>query len=92
ATSSGSPDAGRRRSSARAALAALTEREHDVALAVARGDTNSEIGAALYLSVGTVKAHVGRILTKLDLENRTQVAILVHDAGVDPGRRGGGEN
>ncbi|MGL5866261.1 MAG: response regulator [Dermatophilaceae bacterium] len=81
AASSGGPDADRRRSAARAALAVLTEREHDVARAVARGDSNSEIGAALFLSIGTVKAHVGRILTKLDLENRTQVAILVHDAG-----------
>ena len=45
-----------------------------------RGLSNQEIGSALYLSVATVKAHVGRILTKLGLENRTQVAILVHDA------------
>ena len=36
-----------------------------------------------YLSVATVKAHVGRILAKLALDNRTQVAILVHDAGLD---------
>ncbi|MGL5816517.1 MAG: response regulator transcription factor [Phycicoccus sp.] len=82
-SSSGGPDAGRRRRTARAALATLTGRERDVALAVARGESNAEIGAALYLSVGTVKAHVGRILTKLGVENRTQVAILVHDAAPD---------
>lgn len=69
-----------RRAVARRALASLTEREHEVALALGRGHTNLEIGGALHLSVATVKAHVGRILTKLGLENRTQVAILVHDA------------
>lgn len=82
-SSTGTADADRRRSAARSALARLTDRERDVALALARGASNSEIGSALYLSVGTVKAHVGRILAKLGLENRTQVAILVHDAGAD---------
>ena len=67
---------------ARAALRGLTEREHEVALAVGRGMTNAEIGASLYLSVPTVKAHIGRILTKLGADNRTQVAILVHDASL----------
>ncbi|QKE83643.1 response regulator transcription factor [Arthrobacter sp. NEB 688] len=70
----------RRRGEARRALTLLTEREREVALALGRGRSNLEIGAALHLSVATVKAHVGRILTKLGLENRTQVAILVHDA------------
>lgn len=73
----------RRRDRARGALTDLTERELEVAVAVGRGQTNLEIGQALYLSVATVKAHVGRILTKLALENRTQVAILVHDAELD---------
>ena len=70
------------RQQAREALAGLTEREHDVALAVAAGRTNAEIGADLYLSVATVKAHVSHVLTKLNLGNRTQVALLVHDAGL----------
>ncbi|MBT9256568.1 response regulator transcription factor [Phycicoccus sp. MAQZ13P-2] len=70
----------RRRAGARRALSSLTEREREVALALGRGQSNLEIGGALHLSVATVKAHVGRILTKLGLENRTQVAILVHDA------------
>ena len=73
----------RRRTDARRALDGLTDREREVAVALGRGLTNLEIGSALHLSVATVKAHVGRILTKLGLENRTQVAILVHDAGSD---------
>ena len=65
---------------ARAALSTLSPRERDVALAVARGQTNAEIGAALFMSVATVKAHLTSVLTKLGATNRTQVALLVHDA------------
>ncbi len=65
---------------ARATLQALSPRELDVTLAVARGSTNAEIGAELHLSTATVKAYVTRILTKLDLANRTQLALLVHEA------------
>lgn len=63
------------------ALSALSERERDIALAVAEGKTNAEIAGELYLSVATVKAHVSHVLTKLDLGNRTQIALLAHDAG-----------
>lgn len=66
--------------SARAALDALTDRERDVADAVARGLSNADIAAELYMGVPTVKTHVGRLFTKLGVENRVQVAILVHDA------------
>lgn len=66
--------------SARAVLAALTDRERDVADAVARGLSNADIAAELYMGVPTVKTHVGRLFTKLGVENRVQVAILVHDA------------
>jgi DNA-binding NarL/FixJ family response regulator len=66
--------------SARDALDALTERERDVADAVARGLSNADIAAELYMGVPTVKTHVGRLFTKLGVENRVQVAILVHDA------------
>lgn len=45
-----------------------------------RGSSNAEIAAALFMSVPTVKAHVSRILAKLDLNNRVQIALLVHDA------------
>jgi DNA-binding NarL/FixJ family response regulator len=67
---------------ARSALATLSEREHDVAIAVGQGRSNADIAAELYLSVATVKAHITRILTKLGLTNRTQIALLVHDAGL----------
>ena len=67
---------------ARATLAGLTPRERDVAVAIARGGSNAEIGAELEMTVATVKAHVSHILTKLDLTNRTQIALLVHDAGL----------
>ena len=66
--------------SARAQLAALTERELDVARGVGQGRSNAEIAAELYLSLATVKAHVGRALAKLGLENRVQLALLVRDA------------
>ncbi|GAA2411704.1 response regulator transcription factor [Actinomadura vinacea] len=65
---------------ARTALAMLTARENDVVLAIARGYTNAEIAAELSMSVATVKAHVSSILGKLDLDNRTQIALLAHDA------------
>jgi DNA-binding NarL/FixJ family response regulator len=75
----GEADGRRRR--ARAAMARLTDREREVALAIARGCSNAEIAAELYMSVATVKAHVTRLLAKLELENRVQIALLAHDAG-----------
>ncbi len=76
---SADPDAGRRR--ARALLGRLSERERDVAVAIGQGKSNAEISSELYMSVATVKAHVSRVLTKLELNNRVQVALLAHDAG-----------
>jgi DNA-binding NarL/FixJ family response regulator len=67
---------------ARAALSTLSPRERDVVLAIARGRPNADIAADLAMSLATVKAHVSHILTKLDLSNRTQVALLAHDAGL----------
>lgn len=66
---------------ARQALDRLTGRERDVALEIGRGSSNAEIGRRLYLSVPTVKAHVSNVLLKLGVENRTQVALLVQQAG-----------
>jgi DNA-binding NarL/FixJ family response regulator len=63
-------------------LEALTEREHEVALAVGRGLSNAEIAKELYLSIPTVKAHVSRLFDKLGATNRVQIAITVHDAGL----------
>lgn len=64
-------------------LDALTERERHVAIAVAAGASNAEIAAKLYISPATVKAAISRILTKLELTNRTQIAVIVRD-GVPP--------
>jgi DNA-binding NarL/FixJ family response regulator len=71
-----------RRASAEAALAAVSQREREVAVEIGRGRSNAEIAAALFLSEATVKAHVSRLLTRLDLNNRVQIAMLVHDAGL----------
>jgi DNA-binding NarL/FixJ family response regulator len=75
----GSP-ADTRRKGAADRLAALADREREVAFAVGQGQSNAEIAAGLYMSVPTVKAHVSRVLAKLGLNNRVQIALLVHDA------------
>jgi len=62
---------------ARERLATLTAREHEVALAVGAGRANAEIAAELHMSVATVKAHVSRLLDKLEVDNRVQIALLV---------------
>jgi DNA-binding NarL/FixJ family response regulator len=69
------------RDRARAALEELSPRERDVAEAIARGHTNAEIAAKLFMSVPTVKGHVTQVMLKLGVTNRTQVALLVHSAG-----------
>jgi DNA-binding NarL/FixJ family response regulator len=76
----GDADAGLRHEQARERLAALSEREHEVALAVGRGLANAEIAAELFMSVATVKAYVSRLLTKLGVQNRVQIALLVQEA------------
>jgi DNA-binding NarL/FixJ family response regulator len=78
--SGGGPD---RTRTARERLARLTGREHEVALAVGAGLSNAEVAARLHLSVPTVKAHIGRLFAKLGVDNRVQIAICVHDAGLD---------
>ena len=60
----------------------LTEREVEVLRLVARGDSNMQISAQLYISVNTVKTHIKNILSKLQLENRTQVAAFAAKAGL----------
>lgn len=74
-----------RRDRAKRLLARLTSRELDVAMAIAQGKPNAEIGADLFMSLGTVKAHVTRVLMKLELDNRVQVALLAHDASLPDG-------
>jgi DNA-binding NarL/FixJ family response regulator len=65
-----------------ARLAELTDREHEVLVAMAEGLTNTEIAARLYLSESTVKTHVGRVLMKLDARDRVQAVILALRAGL----------
>ncbi|CAL9406261.1 response regulator transcription factor [Streptomyces sp. enrichment culture] len=74
------PDA--RRTRARARVDTLNAREREVAVAVGRGMANADIATHLFMSVATVKAHVSRILAKLDLDNRVQIALLTYDAGL----------
>ncbi|GAA1952999.1 response regulator transcription factor [Kitasatospora viridis] len=71
-----------RRARARQRLAALSEREREVAVRVGRGLANAQIAAELFMSLATVKAHVSGILAKLQLNNRVQIALLAHDAGL----------
>lgn len=69
-----------RSAAARSRLAALSEREREIATLVASGASNADIAAGLFVTEATVKAHVSHILTKLDLENRVQIAIAVLEA------------
>jgi DNA-binding NarL/FixJ family response regulator len=65
-----------------ARLELLTEREHDVLRLMARGATNAEIAANLYVAEATVKTHVGSIFTKLDVRDRAAAIVFAYDHGV----------
>lgn len=71
-----------RRTRARERLTALNAREREVAVRIGQGLANARIAGELYMSVATVKTHVSRILAKLSLNNRVQIALLAHDAGL----------
>ncbi|MFB7999980.1 response regulator [Streptomyces sp. NPDC056002] len=69
---------------AQSRIAPLTPREKDVLALLARGDTNADIAKTLSMRESTVKSHVSRILTTLDVTNRVQAALLARDAGLAP--------
>ena len=64
------------------ALNALTPRETEVLRVMARGHSNAEIGAELYLAETTVKTHVARILHKLGVRDRVQAVVIAHESGL----------
>lgn len=69
-------------------VAALSDREREVMRLVARGLSNQEISAELFLSEATVKTYVSRLLTKLEVRDRVQIAVLAYETGVvKPGDR-----
>ncbi|MGP4017430.1 response regulator [Saccharopolyspora sp. 5N708] len=75
---------------ARSELSALTERELDVLLEVARGGSNAEIARNLGLAELTVKSHLYHVMQKLHLNSRTQLVITAYETGlVSPGQAGG---
>lgn len=77
----GGDDDVRRR--ARERVAALSDREREVAIAISRGLTNTEIAGNLFMSISNVKAIVGRVMAKLDASNRVLVANAVRDAKLE---------
>jgi DNA-binding NarL/FixJ family response regulator len=76
----GDGQASDRRRAAAQRLATLTDREREVAAEIGAGASNAQVAASLFMSETTVKAHVSRLFTKLDVVNRVQIAIVVHDA------------
>jgi DNA-binding NarL/FixJ family response regulator len=72
----------RRDGDAETALSQLSPREREVFASIGRGETNGEIAAALNLSESTVKAHVGRVLLKLELRSRVQAVIRAYELGI----------
>ncbi len=69
-------------SDAPASLAALTEREREVLVLVARGLTNQEIGEELFVTPATAKTHVSRLLMKLGARDRTQLVVMAYESGL----------
>ena len=68
--------------SARALVAALTEREREVAVLMTQGLTNNQIGPRLHLSLASVKSHLTSLFVKLGVDNRVSAAMIIRDAGL----------
>ena len=71
-----------RRAAALEKVAALSDREKEVLRLLGTGESNADLARQLFVSEATVKTYVSRLLTKLGLANRTQAAILAHEAGL----------
>jgi len=63
-------------------LGVLTDREREVLVEIAHGATNSEIASNLYMAEGTVKTHIGRLLSKLQVRDRVGLVLLAHETGL----------
>jgi DNA-binding NarL/FixJ family response regulator len=72
------------RQHARNLIDSLTDREREVLESLGAGRSNQQIARRLHLSEATVKGYVSRLLVKLDCENRTEAALLAHEAGLRP--------
>lgn len=69
-------------------LDAVTDRERDVLLAVARGESNADIALGLFMGAGTVKTHVSHLLTKIGARDRAQLVMFAYESGlISPGRQ-----
>lgn len=63
-------------------LDVLTDREREVLVEIAKGATNAEISATLYMAEGTVKTHIGRLLAKLSARDRVQLVLIAYETGL----------
>ena len=63
-------------------LEVLTDREREVLVEIAKGATNSEIASTLFMAEGTVKTHVGRLLSKLDARDRVGLVLIAFETGL----------
>ena len=63
-------------------LSVLTDREKEVLVEIAKGATNAEIAQTLYMAEGTVKTHIGRLLSKLECRDRVGLVLFAHEVGL----------